>query len=114
MQEILNALVGKTFVYKTKTITITKWKKITSSYVVFTDKQTYNFFERELKTFTHELQLVRGLEIKNVPIQVKKHELKPMETEQQEIKNVPIQEDLKNVLFDTIQKLQTDKSYIQR
>ena len=119
MQEILNALVGKTFIYKTKTISISKWKKVATTYVIFTDKQTYNFFESELKIFTHELRLVRGLEnrqleIKKASIKVNEYQLKTMETEQQEVKIVPIQEDLKNVLFDTIQKLQTDKSYIQQ
>ena len=44
MQEKLNELIGKTFVYKAKTITITKWKKLTTTYVIFTDKQIYNFF----------------------------------------------------------------------
>ena len=51
MQQKLNLLIDKKFNYKDKIINITKWKKVGVTYVVFTDKQTYNFFENEIDLF---------------------------------------------------------------
>ena len=126
MQERLDLLIDKKFNYKDKIITITKWKKIGGTYVVFSDKQTYNFFENEIDLFIEQLQPVRvklkegvfekkQLELKNVSIQVKKDELNPNKMEENEKNIVPIQEnDLSVILLDTIQKVQKDKTYINQ
>lgn len=127
MQQKLNLLIDKKFNYKDKIITITKWKKVlNSTYVIFTDKQTYNFFESEIDLFIEQLQPVRvklkegvlekrQMELKNVSIQVKKDELNPNKMEENEKNIVPIQEsDLSVILLDTIQKVQKDKSYINQ
>ena len=95
MQQKLNLLINKKFNYKDKIITITKWKRVGTTYVVFTDKQTYNFFENEIDLFIEQLQPVRvklkegvlekrQLELKNVSIQVKKDELNPNKMEENE------------------------------
>ena len=126
MQQKLNLLIDKKFNYKDKIITITKWKKVGTTYVVFSDKQTYNFFESEIDLFIDNLIPVRvklkegvlekrQLELKNVSIQVKKDELNPNKMEENEKNIVPIQEnDLSVILLDTIQKVQKDKTYINQ
>lgn len=126
MQQKLNLLIDKKFNYKDKIITITKWKKVGVTYVVFSDKQTYNFFESEIDLFIEELLPLRvklkegvlekrQLELKNVSIQVKKDELNPNKMEENEKNIVPIQEnDLSVILLDTIQKVQKDKTYINQ
>ena len=126
MQQKLNLLIDKKFSYKDKIITITKWKRVGTTYVVFSDKQTYNFFESEIDLFIDNLLPVRvkfkegvlekrQLELKNVSIQVKKDELKPNKMEENEKNIVPIQEnDLSVILLDTIQKVQKDKTYINQ
>ena len=126
MQQKLNLLIDKKFNYKDKIITITKWKKVGTTYVVFSDKQTYNFFESEIDLFIDNLLPVRvklkegvlekrQLELKNVSIQVKKDELNPNKMEENEKNIVPIQEnDLSVILLDTIQKVQKDKTYINQ
>jgi hypothetical protein len=127
MEERLNLLIDKKFNYKDKIITITKWKKVlNSTYVIFTDKQTYNFFEGEIDLFIENLIPVRvklkegvlekrQMELKNVSIQVKKDELNSNKMEENEKNIVPIQEnDLSVILLDTIQKVQKDKSYINQ
>ena len=126
MQERLDLLIDKKFNYKDKIITITKWKRVGTTYVVFSDKQTYNFFESEIDLFIEELLPLRvklkegvlekrQLELKNVSIQVKKDELNPNKMEENEKNIVPIQEnDLSVILLDTIQKVQKDKTYINQ
>ena len=39
MQQKLNLLIDKKFNYKDKIVTITKWKKVGVTYVVFTDSK---------------------------------------------------------------------------
>jgi hypothetical protein len=126
MQQKLNLLIDKKFSYKDKIITITKWKRVGTTYVVFSDKQTYNFFESEIDLFIDNLLPVRvkfkegvlekrQLELKNVSIQVKKDELNTNKMEENEKNIVPIQEnDLSVILLDTIQKVQKDKTYINQ
>ena len=101
----LNHLIGNRYNYKGNDFTIKNIKVVSGVFVVLTDKRTYNFFENEIEFFLSEL--------KNVSIQVKKTEFKPMETKQ-EIQNVPIQEDfdLKSILIESIQKIRADRSYI--
>jgi hypothetical protein len=103
----LKELIGKSFLYKGIEITINDVKLVSTTYVVKTNKRAYNFFENEVDMFISEL--------KNVPIQVKKHELKANKTEENEKNNVPIQQkDLSVILLDTIEKIQNDKEYVQQ
>lgn len=119
MQERLDLLIDKKFNYKDKIITITKWKKVGVTYVVFTDKQTYNFFENEIDFFIDNLIPVRvklkegvlekrQIELKNVSIQEENMEV------QQVYSNIELKKetDLSVILLDTIQKVQKDKNYI--
>jgi hypothetical protein len=103
----LKELIGKSFLYKGVEIKINDVRLVSTTYVLKTNKRTYNFFENEIETFLSEL--------KNVPIQVKKHELKPIKMEEKEKNIVTIQQtDLSQILLDTIYKIQTDKEYVQQ
>ena len=103
----LKELIGKSFLYKGVEITINDVKLVSTTYVVKTNKRAYNFFESEVETFLSEL--------KNVPIQVKKQELKPTKMENIEKNIVTIQQtDLSEILLNTIYKIQTDKEYVQQ
>jgi hypothetical protein len=127
MIQQLKELIGRKFSYIDKEILIKNVKKVSSVYVVLTDNKTYNFYESEVLFFLKEiveLPIVklkegvlekRQLELKNVSLQVKKHELNPNKMQENEKKNVPIQEtnfNIRNVLFDTLERVRTDKSYI--
>jgi hypothetical protein len=124
MKEKLDLLIDKKFNYKDKVVTITKWKKVSGTYIIFTDKRTYNFLESEIEWFLEDLSEVRvklkegvlekrQAELKNVSIQEKKQELNPNKMEENEKNIVPIQEkDLSVILLDTIEKVQNDKNYI--
>ena len=120
MQQKLNLLIDKKFNYKDKIITITKWKRVGTTYVVFSDKQTYNFFESEIDLFIEQLQPVRVKLKEGVfekrQLELKKDELNPNKMEEKEKNIVPIQEetDLSIILLDTIQKVQKDKTYINQ
>lgn len=112
MQQKLNLLIDKKFNYKDKIITITKWKRVGTTYVVFTDKQTYNFFENEIDLFIEQLQPLR-VKLKEGVLEKRQLELKKMEV-QQTYSNIEEKEeqDLSIILLDTIQKVQKDKDYI--
>ncbi len=114
MLEKLNQLIGIAFEYRGKNIVISKVKYVGTSFVVFTNRQTMNFFENEVEPFISELKPFQE-KIKIAPIQVKKDELKPNKMEENEKNIVPIQEnDLSVILLDTIQKVQKDKTYINQ
>ena len=121
MEEILNEIVGKEFNYKGKNIKIKSWKKVTATYVIFTSAQTFNLYENEIDNFINELKPVVDKikqyfeSQKNVSIQVKKDELKPNKMTETDKNIVPIQGDnLKQILLDTITKVQQDKAYINQ
>lgn len=114
MLEKLKELIGITFEYKGKNIVISKVKYVGTSFVVFTNRQTYNFFENEVDPFISELNPFQE-KIKNVSIQVKKDELNPSKMEENKQNIVPIQENnLSEILLDTIEKVQKDKTYINQ
>jgi hypothetical protein len=114
MQQKLNLLIDKKFNYKDKTITIIKWKKVGVTYVVFTDKQTYNFFENEIDLFIEDLIPVR-VKLKEGVLEKRQLEFKNMEVEQK-YSNIEEKKetDLNLILLDTIQKVQKDKTYINQ
>ncbi|WP_445720420.1 hypothetical protein [Flavobacterium sp.] len=112
MQQKLNLLIDKKFNYKDKIITITKWKKVGTTYVVFSDKQTYNFFESEIDLFIDNLIPVR-VKLKEGVLEKRQLELKNMEN----TPNTPNtlsekKNDLTDILYDTINKVKEDKNYI--
>lgn len=119
MQQRLNLLIDNKFSYKDKIITITKWKKVGVTYIVFTDKQTFNFYENEIDLFIEELIPVRiklkegvlekrQLELKNVSIQEENMEVQQVYSNIEEKKET----DLSIILLETIKKVQADKNYI--
>ena len=127
MIQQLKELIGRKFSYKDKDILIKNVKRVSGVYVVLTDNKTYNFFESEVSFFLKEIVEVprvklkegvlekRQLELKNVSIQEKKHELNTNKMENNEKNIVPIQEaniNVRNVLLETLEKVRTDKSYI--
>lgn len=127
MIQQLKELIGRKFSYKDKEILIKNTKRVSGVYVVITDKKTYNFFESEVPFFLREIVEIprvklkdgvlekRQLELKNVSIQAKKHELNTNKMENNEKNIVPIQEanlNVRNVLMETLDKVRTDKSYI--
>lgn len=127
MIQQLKELIGRKFSYKDKDILIKNVKRVSGVYVVLTDSKTYNFFESEVPFFLKEIVEIprvklkegvlekRQLELKNVSIQEKKHELNTNKMENNEKNIVPIQEaniNVRNVLLETLEKVRTDKSYI--
>ena len=127
MIQQLKELIGKRFFYKEKEILIKNAKRISGVYVVLTDNKTYNFFESEVSFFLKEIVEIprvklkegvlekRQIELKNVSIQEKKHEVNTNEMENKEKNIVPTQEanlNVRNVLMETLDKVRTDKSYI--
>jgi hypothetical protein len=127
MIQQLKELIGRKFSYKDKDILIKNVKRVSGVYVVLTDSKTYNFFETEVPFFLKEIVEIprvklkegvlekRQLELKNVSIQEKKHELNTNKMENNEKNIVPIQEaniNVRNVLLETLEKVRTDKSYI--
>lgn len=122
MIDKLNELVGKIFNYKGNNIKIKNVKVISGTYVVLTDKRTYNFFENEVGVFISELmpyedKIKQYFEKQMIPVEpmvnLPKHEIKPSEMEEKPKNIAPIQGDnLKEILLDTIAKVQADKGYI--
>ena len=127
MIQELKELIGRKFSYKDKEILIKNTKRVSGVYVVITDKKTYNFFESEVPFFLKEIVEIprvklkdgvlekRQLELKNVSIQEKKHELNTNKMENNKKNIAPIQEanlNVRNVLMETLDKVRTDKSYI--
>jgi hypothetical protein len=127
MIQQLKELIGRKFSYKDKEILIKNTKRVSGVYVILTDKKTYNFFESEIPFFLKEIVEIprvklkegvlekRQLELKNVSIQGKKHELNTNKMENNEKNIVPIQEanlNVRNVLMETLDKVRNDKSYI--
>jgi hypothetical protein len=103
MIEKLEKLVGNTYLYENKHIKIQKVKKINASYVVITNKRTFNFYEAEAYKFIQEIQQVN--EFKTLPKMVQSEN----PTQELEIKS---QEGVHQVLLDTLAKVKKDKAYI--
>lgn len=115
MQQLLNDLLGKQYRYKDKFITIKSWKKINSTYVIISDKRTYNFYENEILGFVNSLQRVlvklkEGVLEKRKMDRIKNVKMENLIINDEEIKKEEL--DIKEVLFNTIKKVQNDKSYI--
>jgi hypothetical protein len=91
MLQKLNLLIGNKYNYKGNVIVINEVKIVSTTYVVKTDKRTYNFFESEIDDFISNL-----IDYVEKPI------------------NIPSEKstDLSEILYDTIDKVKKDKSYI--
>lgn len=100
MLKKLNTLIGNKYNYRGNTITIKEVKIVSTTYVVKTDKRTYNFFESEIDSFI--LELIDYVE------KPKKSFI--MEHTPNTISEKSI--DLSEILYDTIDKVKKDKNYI--
>jgi len=103
MEEKLKELIDKEFIYQGKKITIKTVKKINASFVVITDKRTFNFYEAEVHKFIQDLEIINPIK---PTIKMDQNE-KP--TEELQVKS---QEGVRQVLLDTLAKVKNDKSYI--
>lgn len=104
MLEKLNKLIGISYDYKGKNIIISKVKLVSTSYVVFTNLQTFNFFENEVENFIETLKIKEPKQIKiNLPME---------NTTKDVSKELIINPNIKMILLETLEKLKTDKSYI--
>lgn len=102
MLKKLNTLIGKKYNYRGNTITITDVKLVSTTFVVKTDKRTYNFFESEIDNFISEL-----IDYVEKPKKTFIMENTPnIRTVSNEENNLSV------ILLDTIDKLQKDKNYI--
>lgn len=103
MEEKLKELIDKEFIYQGKKITIKTVKKINASFVVITDKRTFNFYEAEAHKFIQDLEIINPIK----PTAKMEQSAKP--TEEIQVKS---QEGVRQVLLDTLAKVKNDKSYI--
>jgi len=103
MEEKLKELIDKEFIYQGKKITIKKVKKINASFVVITDKRTFNFYEAEAHKFIQDLEIINPIK----PTIKMDQNVKP--TEEIQVKS---QEGVRQVLLDTLAKVKNDKAYI--
>ena len=102
MLKKLNSLIGNKYNYRGNTITITDVKLVSTTFVVKTDKRTYNFFESEIDNFISEL-----IDYVEKPKKTFIMENTPnIRTVSNEENNLSV------ILLDTIDKLQKDKNYI--
>ena len=100
MLKKLNTLIGNKYNYRGNTITIKEVKIVSATYVVKTDKRTYNFFESEIDSFILELidyveKPVKSFIMENTPNTLSEKSI-----------------DLSEILYDTIDKVKKDKNYI--
>jgi len=106
MLKKLNTLIGNRYNYKGNVITIKEIKFISTTYVVKTDKRTYNFFESEVNEFILELVDYIEKPIKNFMIENTSNTPNTPNTLSEK------STDLSEILYDTIDKVKKDKNYI--
>ena len=107
MLEKLNELIGKSFDYQGRTITISKVKYVGTTYVVFTNKQTMNFFENEVEDFIAELK-------EPIVKQVKIYSKMDAEIKKEEQNGLSVTMNIKQTLLNTLERVKDDKSYINQ
>jgi len=101
MLEKLEALIGNKYIYQGKNIEVQKVKKINASFVVITNKQTFNFYEAEAHKFMEEIEQVNAF--KNEP---------KMESNTEAI--TKREDKLQQVIFDAIAQVKNNKEYVQQ
>jgi hypothetical protein len=101
MEEKLKELIGNKYLYQGKEITIEKVKKINASFVIITNKRTFNFYEAEAHKFMQDIQQVNAF--KNLP---------KMESNTEVI--TKSEDKLQQVIFDAIAQVKNNKEYVQQ
>jgi hypothetical protein len=109
MIEQLKELIGRKFSYKDKEILIKNAKRVSGIYVVLTDHKAYNFFESEVSFFLKEIIEIPRVKVKPEALQIRKMEL---QNKTEIIRTENLNFDIKGVLFDTLEKVKSDKAFI--
>jgi len=109
MIEQLKELIGRKFSYKDKEILIKNAKRVSGVYVILTDHKTYNFFESEVSFFLKEIIEIPRVKVKPEALQIRKMEL---QNKTEIIRTENLNFDIKGVLFDTLEKVKSDKAFI--
>lgn len=112
MIEQLKELIGKKFSYKDKDILIKNVKRVSGVYVVLTDHKTYNFFESEVPFFLQEIIEIPRVKIKPEALEKRKMELQQNNKISEIVRTENVNFDIKGVLFDTLEKVKSDKAFI--
>lgn len=103
MLKKLNTLIGNKYNYRGNTIIVNEVKLVSTTYVVKTDKRTYNFFESEIDSFLSEL-------IDYVEKPKKSFIMDHTPNTQNTLYEKST--DLSEILHDAIDKVKKDKNYI--
>jgi len=101
MEDKLKELIGNKYIYQGKEILIQSVKKINASFVVITNRQTFNFYEAEAHKFIQDIQQVNAF--KNLP---------KMESNTEVI--IKSEDKLQQVIFDAIAQVKNNKDYVQQ
>ena len=112
MIEQLKELIGRKFSYKDKEILIKNAKRVSGVYVILTDHKTYNFFESEVPFFIKEIIEIPRVKVKPEALQIRKMELQNNQSKTEIIRTENLNFDIKGVLFDTLEKVKSDKAFI--
>jgi len=97
MIEKLEQLIGNVYLYENQQIKIQKVKKVSATFVVITDKRTFNMYESEAHEFITKLKQVNTF--------------KNMSTE---VTEIPKEDKMQQIIFDAIARVKNDKEYIQQ
>jgi hypothetical protein len=108
----LKELVGKKFSYKDKDILIKNAKRVSGIYVVLTDHKAYNFFESEVPFFLKEIIEIPRIKVKPQVLEKRKMELQQTQSTTEIVRTENLNLDIKTVLFDVLEKVRADKSFI--
>lgn len=101
----LDEIVGKTFFYKNKNITISNYKIVGSTNVVVFCPQPINLLFSEVESFLDNLLEPSVKEITETQISVPKKEMVTFEPTKENQK-------IKETLLETLDKIKTDPNYI--
>ena len=112
MLKKLNLLIGNKYNYKGNVIVVKEIKIVSTTYVVKTDKRTYNFFESEVPFFLKEVIEIPRVKVKPQILEKRKMELQKNQNTTEIVRTENINIDIKGVLFDVLEKVRTDKSFI--
>ena len=90
--------IGKKYNYEKQNIEITNIKKVSGNYVVLTNSKTFAFYETEINSFFNELK----------PYKMEKK----ITLSKESTYNNKDQDEIKKLLFEAINKVKNDKSYV--
>lgn len=108
LKQQLDAVVGKEFLYCSRIVEITKWKKVGgTTIVIWIDDRPNNFYHSEAEEFLRALQpKPEGVQTSKNKVQVSDHS-----------ENLPVPKEnqtIKETLLETLQKVKEDKAFIQQ